>query len=57
MSFYFQGETYSFKDAIVLGEYKVDDSTVPNEKKGEKVKLSSNILVKFVVRNICRILL
>ncbi|XP_070177253.1 guanine nucleotide exchange factor VAV2-like isoform X4 [Littorina saxatilis] len=30
------GETYSFKDAIVLGEYKTDDSAVPNDKKGDK---------------------
>lgn len=32
-----QGETYSFKDAIVLGEYKVDDSSVPNDKRTDKV--------------------
>nr|KAG5712459.1 hypothetical protein BaRGS_011433 [Batillaria attramentaria] len=31
-----RGETYSFKDAIVLGEYKTDDSAGPNDKKGEK---------------------
>lgn len=36
-----QGETYSFKDAIVLGEYKTDDSggNLKDEKKGEKVSL------------------
>ncbi|XP_046365888.1 guanine nucleotide exchange factor VAV2-like isoform X3 [Haliotis rufescens] len=31
-----RGETYSFKDAIVLGEYKVDDSSVPNDKRTDK---------------------
>ncbi|KAL8568201.1 hypothetical protein ACOMHN_027724 [Nucella lapillus] len=31
-----RGETYSFKDAIVLGEYKTDDTALPNDKKGEK---------------------
>lgn len=35
--FVLQGETYSFKEAIVLGEYKTDDSSVTNDKKGEKV--------------------
>ena len=39
-AFSLQGETYSFKDAIVLGEYKTDDSAVPNDKKGEKVTIT-----------------
>ncbi|XP_076436797.1 proto-oncogene vav-like isoform X3 [Babylonia areolata] len=31
-----RGEAYSFKDAIVLGEYKTEDTAVLNDKKGEK---------------------
>ena len=42
MLFSTQGETYSFKDAIVLGEYKTDDSAVPNDKKGEKVTVAKS---------------
>jgi guanine nucleotide exchange factor VAV len=30
------GDTYSYKDAIVLGEYKIDDSPVGADKKQEK---------------------
>ena len=40
-----QGETYSFKDAIVLGEYKTDDSAVPNDKKGEKVTAIQRLFI------------
>ncbi|XP_005108891.2 protein vav [Aplysia californica] len=32
----FWGDTYSFKDAILLGEYKIDDSPVGADKKPEK---------------------
>ncbi|XP_076454946.1 guanine nucleotide exchange factor VAV2-like isoform X2 [Babylonia areolata] len=40
-----RGELYSFKDAIVLGEYKTEDNPVPNDKKGEKWNYSF-IMVK-----------
>ncbi|XP_059153597.1 guanine nucleotide exchange factor VAV3-like isoform X3 [Physella acuta] len=33
---FFWGDTYSFKDAIVLGEYKIDNSAFSNDRRADK---------------------
>lgn len=45
-SFTPQGDTYSFKDAIVLGEFKVDESAHTQDRPRDKVNINNSIYIQ-----------